>query len=97
MDCKSKLTLNTQSIDKYTDSFIDMTNEMEYIFCNSINDIDYSFCVLCGVSKNNHSTTHRFICSKEHHRCIECGKFFFQHSHINSCYQPQYPVQIDER
>lgn len=52
------------------------------------------FCVLCGCSKINHKKTHRFILCKEQHRCISCGKFFYEHTHINSCYQPFVPVQM---
>lgn len=53
-------------------------------------------CVLCGCSKKNHKKTHRFILCKEQHRCISCGKFFYEHTHINSCYQPFVPVQMGE-
>jgi len=93
----SKPEMNTEKVDMYSESFNDILGEIDDIFCTPVYDIDYSFCVLCGMTKHKHPTTHKFICSKEQHRCIECGKFFFQHSHINSCYQPYYPVQIDER
>lgn len=55
-----------------------------------------TFCVLCGGCKNNHKKTHKFILCKEQHRCIVCGKFFYEHTHINSCYQPFISVQMNE-
>lgn len=63
MDCKSEM--NTDKVEMYSESFNDILGEIDDIFCTPVYDIDYLFCVLCGVSKNNHSTTHKFICSKE--------------------------------
>lgn len=90
MDCKSKV--NTTN---FVDS-CDILDDIDEIFCISVDVIDYSFCVLCGINENNHYAMHKFIRSKEHHRCIKCEKFFFEHSHINSCYEPLQPVRIDE-
>lgn len=88
-------------VDTYSDN--DNTYSVQHKFShpkyNKIEYEDYSLCVLCGKSEDYHIkySTHRFIQCKQRHRCIHCDQFFYQHSHVNSCYQPFVSVQIGER
>lgn len=69
-----------------------------YIIPEIHTEFDVDYCVLCGYTQYNHQKkTHKFIRCKEQHRCISCRKFFFEHNHVNSCYQPYIPVQMDEK
>lgn len=53
-------------------------------------------CVLCGHTRETHSVKHKFIKCKEWNRCITCNLFFYQHSHVQSCYHPRVPVQMED-
>lgn len=51
-------------------------------------------CVLCGHTKETHSTRHKFIACLEENRCIHCNRFFYEHPQTNTCYTPRVPVQM---
>lgn len=56
----------------------------------------HELCVLCGSCKAEHTPRHKFISCKPQYRCMDCGKYFYEHSHVNSCYHPMIPVNMDD-
>lgn len=50
----------------------------------NLEDPKNNICCLCGFHLKKHKRTHAFIKIKDIYRCLNCNKFFFQHSHSDT-------------